>query len=65
MNKSEVVHELAKCHADNMTARQLYSFCTQLEADTPMSVIVEAIEQYFWDSIDEVDYTHVLQEFPV
>lgn len=64
MNRSEVIHELAMRHADTMSAKQLYSMCQRLSQDTPMSIVIEAIENYFWDSIDEIDYTHVLQEYP-
>lgn len=64
MNKSEVIHELAIKHADTMSAKQLYSMCQHLSQDTPMSIVIEAIEKYFWDSIDEIDYTYVLQDYP-
>jgi hypothetical protein len=42
-----------------MSPRRLAQVCSYLATTTPMNVVVQAIETYFHDELDEVDYSHV------
>ena len=59
MTYSEVIQYLASSKAEDMSPRRLAQVCSYLATTTPMNVVVQAIETYFHDELDEVDYSHV------
>lgn len=59
MTQAELIHHMAINRADNMTPEELFIMCQSLNEHTSMPYIVEALEIYLNDDIDEVDYNKV------
>lgn len=59
MTIGDCMLEFARERADSMSATQLYRLCLAMEGRADMATIAEAISRYFYDDIDEIDYTKI------
>jgi len=46
-------------HVETLSPKQLFSLCTFLSRDSDMKYVIEALELYFRDEIDEIDFSRV------
>ena len=59
MTQAKLIHYMTLNHVNNMGAKDMYLMCKTLNMETPMSMIIEALEMCLRDEIDEVDYDKI------
>lgn len=55
----EVTLMLARTKAETLSPTQLYRLVLDTAKTTPMQTVVDGLVTYFYDDIDEINYTHI------